>query len=332
MRQIFSFVLLSVLFVSCHTPKKDYSKELITDHTSTEDALEIAIFRGGPEIKKALRLVTYRKKHVASKDFLVGKLLSQKEALSFSRKANVLNLLQSFRLEPSEAILLFETLKASLEEKQHELAWGIATAFPSDSLSVHIEKHLSQALLYDDLERELVPSMADALARNNLVSSYSILKQGLIKTHDRAFSEAMIKLDPDSAEKDFINYLATVPFEELRQLNLQHSNVFLCLDILSFLYKRNPAPTHPNYEHLFSFAVSRNQSLSAYAIKIIEKAAQDHRSYLAQMLARTPVKIQLAYIEKVIRTESNQTRPFLKELKGLSSKRIVLKEIEDYLR
>ena len=89
---------------------------------------------------------------------------------------------------------------------------------------------------------------------------------------------------------------------------------------------------HPNYEHLFSFAVSRNQSLSNYAIRVIEKASREHRAYLAQILARLSTQVQLAYIEKVIRTESNQTRSFLMELKSVSSKAIVLKEIEDYLR
>ena len=327
-----AFVLGFFFCVHCTTTKRDYMEETITQDTKTKDALEIAVAQGSHEIKNALRLVALREEQEFAKEFLVHKLLSREVEVPFFQKANTLGLLQSFRLKSSEAISLFEKLKASLHDKQRELAWGVATAFPSAEMGVHIEKHLSAALISDDLERELVPAMADALAQNQLVSSYSILREGLFKTHNSAFSQAMMRLDPGSAEKDFLTYLGLIPLEELRQLNLETSDIFLCLELLDFIAKRNPEPTHSRYGSLFHFAISRNQSLSEAAIKVLEKSAVTHRSYLAQILSMTPAWIQLAYIEKSRRNASVQTRLFLKELKNISSKVLVLKEIEAFLQ
>ena len=325
----FTFCLLFIF--SC-TTTIDYSTEVITQDTKTEDAIEIAILRGGVNIKNTLRLIATRGDHEIAKKILMDKLITKEERASFSEQANMIALLQSFKLKAESAILLFETLKASLDSKQRELAWGIATAFPSRELGVHIEKHLSQALLSDDLERELVPAMADALSQNYLVSSYSILKQGLLKIHDSSFVQAMITLNPKAAEKDFLEYLGMIPLEELRQLNLESSDIFICLEILDYLLKRNPIPTHPNYENLFNFAISRNPSLSSAAIKILERASTEYRPHLAQMLSRAPGWVQLAYIEKVRRNSTVKTRLFLKELKEISSKALVQKEIEEFLR
>lgn len=326
---IFCFVFI----FSC-TSTKDYLQEPITQETPTKEALEIAILRGGQDIKNALRLVVARRDQEKAKNFIFDRLMTKDEEIqkTFSDQANMIALLQSFRLEPQKTILLFETMKASLNPRQRELAWGVATAFPSKEMGVHIEKHLSQALLYDDLDRELLPAMADALAQNYLVSSYSILKQGLLKIHDIAFVQAMIKLNPMAAERDFLDYLSFVPLEELRQLNLESSNIFVCMEILEFLHARNPLPTHPKYDYLFNFAISRNPSLSSLAIDILDKASVKHRAHLAQMLARAQSWVQLAYIEKVRRNSNIQTRLFLKELKDISSKSLVLKEIEEFLR
>lgn len=328
----YALVLFFGLFFSCATEEIDYKTQFVTEETSTKDALEIAIVRGGSQIERSLRIVNLRKAQDFAKDLLTKRLSSREGAFSFTQKANMIGLLQSFNLKPHEAILLFETLKSSLYAKQRELAWGVATAFPSVELGVHIEKHLSQALLYNDLDRELVPAMADALAQNELSSSYSILKQGLSKTNNSAFAQAMIKLDPSSAEKDFLDYLSTIPLEELRQLNLESSDIFLCLEILDFILRRNPPPTHPKYKNLFYFAVSRNQSLSDYAVKIIEKASFHHRSHLAEILSSTDDFVQVAYIEKARRKKTIQTKLLLKELKKYSSKDLVLNEIDNFLR
>lgn len=325
-------IISLVSIISCSSTKKDQENPVITEETPTEEALEIATQQGRGQIKNALRLITHRKDHKIAKIFLIKKLSTKDEKFSFNEKANAINLLQNFNLQANESIALFDTLMESLNPKQRELAWGVATAFPSKELSSHIEKHLSNAIIYNDLERELVPAMADAIYQNNLISSYSLLKQGLFKKNNIAFAQAMIKLDPDKAEKDFFDYLSTIPLEELRQLNLQSSNLFLCLDILTFILKRNPAPTHSKYKHIFYFAISRNQSLSNYAIKIIEKSNPQYRNYLAQILTETPTWIQLAYIEKTRRNASIQTKLFFKELINLSSRTIVIKEIKEVLR
>lgn len=331
MRRFIVLLSFTVLF-SCTTTKRDYRNEKITERTKTLDALEIAIAKGGINIKNALRLVAMKGEQDIGKKHLLERLLSEEEGEDFYKKSNTLELLQNFRVDPKDAIMLFEKLKASLNSKKRELAWGVATAFPSAELAVHIEKHLSAALMADDLERDLLPAMADALAENQLVSSYSLLKQGLFLRHELAFAQAMTRLNAKRAESDFLDYLGLIPPEELRQLNLESSDLFLCLELLEFLASRGPAPTHKHFDQLFYFAVSRNQGLSEAGMKVIESTALLHRDYVAQILAGTPNWLQLAYIEKVRRNTTTQAKLLLRRLKKLSSKTHVLSEIDDILR
>jgi hypothetical protein len=331
MKNFIILACLSLLY-SCSTTKRDYKAEKITDKTKTQDALNIAIAKGGFEIKNVLRLIVIRGEQEMGKKFLLEKFSSSDEKQPFYEKSNTLELLQSFRVEPKEAIMLFEKLKASLSLKQRELAWGIATAFPSAELAVHIEKHLSAAIMVDDLERELVPSMADALAENQLTSSYSIVKQGLFLRNDIGFAQAMIRLNPKKAEKDFLDYLGSIPTEELRQLNLESSNIFLCLELLNFLATRSLSPTNRYFENLFYFATSRNQSLSEVAMHVIENTSIQYRDHVAQILAGTPNWLQLAYIEKIRNNVTVQAKLLLKQLHTLSSKTHVINEIDEVLR
>jgi hypothetical protein len=72
MKNFIILACLSLLY-SCSTTKRDYKAEKITDKTKTQDALNIAIAKGGFEIKNVLRLIVIRGEQEMGKKFLLEK-------------------------------------------------------------------------------------------------------------------------------------------------------------------------------------------------------------------------------------------------------------------
>ena len=164
-----------------------------------------------------------------------------------------------------------------------------------------IEKKLTQAITDNEISQMYWPKMAESIANNKLIHSYTILREGLNESNHVAFARAMILLKPTQASYDFMNYLAKAPIEELRQLNLSSVDIFSCIEILEHLQRFPVAVTHPRFEHLFFFAISRNTALAELSKKALSRYFPNGNNSLALTLARMPNWVQIAFVEGVRR-------------------------------
>ena len=93
--------------------------------------------------------------------------------------------------------------------------------------------------------------------------SYSIVKHGLFEKHDLEYAKALKELSPQKAASDLLEYLSMSPVEELRQLNLETTNVLVCYEALEHLKNYAINVSNPNFASLFYYAISRNHLLAS---------------------------------------------------------------------
>jgi hypothetical protein len=204
---------------------------------------------------------------------------------------------------------------------------------PSKAIANAAERELSRAIANDDESAVLVPLMAEAVRANRLVGSYTLLREGLMQTGHEAFAEAMAELQPNRASNDFMDYLATAPVEELRQMTLKTVNLYACMVALRHMLTRPVSLAHANADYLFLYSVSRNSGLSDMANAVIENNyLVDQRPQFALILSRMPVWVQLAYVENARRRQIPAVAVFLDELKKVAAQQEVIEEINEYRR
>src|SRR5690606_4760486 len=134
------------------------------------------------------------------------------------------------------------------------------------------------------------------------------------------------------ASEDFLTYLALAPAEELRQLTLSSVNLYSCMIILKHMTYAPPSVANADFRHLFNYAVSRNNALAELAHAVLENYVPEHTDYLAQLLARQPVWVQMAYLENARRRMTPKVGLLLSELKKVSAQDDVISEIDEIRR
>jgi hypothetical protein len=172
-----------------------------------------------------------------------------------------------------------------------------------------------------------VPSMALAVQANRMDSAYTLLREGLFRTGEETFARAMATLKPRQASDDFLDYLSKASVEELRQLNQKEVNVYSCLVALQHLTQVPASINHPHFNHLFLYAVSRNQGLADLAHVVLERAVGNHTEYLAVLLSQMDDWIQVAYVESARRRMSPSVQAFILALKEATPHPSVVEEI-----
>jgi hypothetical protein len=229
---------------------------------------------------------------------------------------------------PKNPYEIFALLINSDAKLPKELALQLAAEFPSTAIARELDRRLTVAIEEDELYDFFVPQLAMAITRNRMFASYSILKLGLFQTNSEAFVAAMATLNPRKASEDFLEYLSQVPVEELRQLTLVTLDVYSCIGALRHIQSSPPAVTHPKFETLFLFAMSRNAAFAQVAREIIAGYLPQHSRFLARKFSQLPNWIQVAYIEGT-REKMNATMSnFFQELRGMTAQREVLEEID----
>ena len=321
-------LLFGVLLPSCVTDgesKLDAPK--LTQETSTEDAVEAAINFGGQTFNQAMTIVKQRRDYVKASQAAKDRIIVGLESMKL---AELYNAVRIYR-ESSQKLdrRLFVTLIFSELNLARQMGWQLAATFPSIQTGKMIDDALSLILAEGKEKNHFISQMASAVAANNLASSYKVLQRGLNQTGDDAFAKAMIAINPTQASSDFLAYLAMAPVEDLRQLNQQSVNVMTCYVILNHMRSVQPPTDHPQYEHLFLFAVSRNQGLAELARAVLEEGYTKDRARLAFVLARLPSWIQVSFVEGVRRSLNSNTRGFLAELRKLTVQDDVLEELKN---
>lgn len=299
----------------------------IVDNMPLDQALNAALDYGDQTAKQVRKLLKKRHELAAADTMLQGKLTKD---LSQFDNAQLINAVQLYQFtDPKHPELVFTHLVDSDRKLARQLAWYVASALPSAPMRSAIEARLTDALSNDELEEVFLPKMAEAVANNQMTSSYTLIRQGLFVVHNVSFVRAMIALDPHRASVDFMDYLALAPLEELRQLNLRAIDLFSCTVIMEHFLSVPVASSHRHFEHLFFFAISRNNALAELAQKVLEGYLPDQGETLALSLAQQPAWVQIAFIEGARRRMSAVLGLFLGELKKVTAQNDVIDELNN---
>jgi hypothetical protein len=202
---------------------------------------------------------------------------------------------------------------------------------PSKPMANAIESRLTHLLKYRRNFSYYTPELAKAVKSNRLKSSYSLMRHGLFETNNLSYAQAMIALRPNKSAIDFLDYLALASPEELRQLNVESVDMFVCYEILNHLLTHEVSVANKSFRHLFYFAISRNHGFSDLANTIINRYIPEHSELLAQVLSQTKSWVQMAYIERVRRNYTSASGVILAKLKNVSIHRDVVEEIKGVL-
>ncbi|MBP6218633.1 MAG: hypothetical protein KA436_08610 [Oligoflexales bacterium] len=323
----FLFLLPACVSTSGDQPR---TPPQIDETTPLKEAVEAAVDFGEDTLRSVQRQISRRKKWDEVGQLLQANILKHHKQWT---KVELLNAMNLYVLSQNEkdslaAPELFKVLVRAESSSVQEAAWELASKLPSSIMAREIESKLTESLLENELDDVLVPKMADAVAANDLNSSYSILKQGLFQKGDVSFARGMTVLDPKKSAEDFLDYLAQAPIEELRQLNLKSVDLFSCMLALQHLLVQPVSVSHPHFDSLFQFAISRNSALAELSRKILDIYFPKYAQSMAFLLARQPTWIQVAFIEKVRSQMTPIMGVFLSELRESTTQKEVIEEIK----
>jgi hypothetical protein len=306
-------------------PKEAVKPPAIAYNMPLDQALKAGIDFGGDTLLDVRKLLKRRKEAAKAAPLLRQAIL---EGLDSAENMQLMNATALYMgtpepLQPE----MFEKMLQSGRPLACELAWQIAAVKPSKVAAKAVERELTRALADSDEESLLYPQMANAVAANNLKSSYTLLRRGLMVKGDEEYAQAMIKLEPEKSSNDFLPYLAQANAEELRQLTMSSVNVYTVIAILKHM-QRHPADLGANgFEHLFEYAVSRNTALAELAQAVIQNYIPKYTDQIAQKLATHPLWVQIAYVENARRSMTPKVGLLLNELKESTAEPDVVEEI-----
>jgi hypothetical protein len=319
-------VLFLLLTVSCVSFNSKKEKELpkITDTMPLKDAIVNAVEFGGPTLSQVNKLIKKRKEWSKAEEYLYKILLTDNDITASS----LINAMELFRAsQSSRAPIIFKKFVNDSTLIKRQLAWQLAADAPSQAMGREVENHLTEAVAENELNLVYIPAMADAVAANRLVDSYTIVREGLYFSGDIAFARAMITLNPGQASIDFLEYLAKAPVEELRQMSLKSVDVYTCTLILEHFRAYQPPVSNPRIETLFFYSISRNNALAEMARDVFEKYLPKHSEAFALTLSRLPSWMQLAFVERSSKRLTPVISLFLDDLRKVSADKDVVDEI-----
>lgn len=323
-------VSVAAAAVSCAStgaqdPKEVKAPPQITHDMPLDDAVRAGIEFGGDTARSVRKLITKRKEWPKAEKLLADSIGDNVTKYESPQLVNAVMLYLAGPVKPSAE--LFQKLTESGRPLARQLAWQMAASIPGKTMRQAIEREMNRALMDGDDSDILIPQMAIAVQSNRMTSAYTIVRQGLMSVGHEDFAAAMSTLDPSRASLDFIDYLATCPPEELRQLSVSSVNVYAATVALNHLVKMPPPSGHPRLEAVFYYAISRNPGLSDLGAQLIDTLATQDQRGLAIMLSRLPTWAQVAYIETARRNMTPTRRVFLSELKMVSPQAEVAEEL-----
>ncbi len=329
---VWIFIVLWALGSGCATVSTDESKPpLISSETPFEEAIRIAIRYGGKRLdefkdyaragKFQPRVSSYTGQLILANGLSMptGQLLHAAHLYRFSSPS----------LNPE---LLKQLLSANSESARKRIGWQMASLMPSAEVAAAIESLMSQAVVGGYENRYIMPEMADAVLENDVRSLYSFMRLGLLAQGNDSFAKAMAALQPASAARDFMDYLAIASLDDLRQMNQETVNMYSCLVILRF-YLTHPLPVaDPKVAQLYLYAISRNNALSDMARAVLDRQIPAFKAQMLHYLSRQPMEVQMAFVEGTRHSPSPNIKLLLSEFKSMTAFREVEQEIESIHR
>ncbi len=201
---------------------------------------------------------------------------------------------------------------------QHS-AWRIASARPSPEMAGVIRTRISFALEKDQIAPLAVKEVADAVRTNNIKEGYTFARKGLFISHSVAFAHAMIALDARQASDDLLTYLAKTNISDIKLKNPLPIDKDIYGLIFDFFTRVPPSFSHPNFAHIYHFALAADVESASKARLFILNLADKAPIRLATILARMPSDLQLAFIKSLNEEKSPATRSFLEKLRVITS-------------
>ena len=336
MLKITTVSIFFLMITNCASVKKlltpENKEQQVTLATPLDKAISISIKSNKSNIDITKKIIKNNNLFKQASRLLTKEIINLHSQLSKIQLINATNLFQYSKPSTKQVINVFDVLLDSDNFASQKIAWILASNFPSQELGKRIENFLTESITNNEINTLINPHMADAIANNNLIDSYTIVKQGLFTQHHLAYTKAMKRLNPKQASLDFLDYLAIPEAEEVRQLNFSSINMFICYEILNHFTNNLLPINHPNFKNLFFYSVSRNNSLAELARKVIHNNVPQNKSYLAALLAQTPLWVQMSFVERTRRNYSTISGSLLSELKGITSHKDVMAEISNVLR
>lgn len=330
MRLVLALSLLAA--AACTTPGEREAQErpqppAIVWNMPLEDALKAGVDFGQQTLVDVQKLVKKRKEGPQASKILVSWI---SDNLAKWDPPQLINAGRLYMAQPGAIDAdLFRELVRSERPLANQVGWQLAAVRPGETAARAVEAELTRALNENDETSVLIPQMANAVASNQLKSAYTLLRRGLMVKGDQEFAAAMMMLAPEQASEDFLVYLGQVPGEELRQLTLVTVDPYTCVGIMRHLIKVPPSVANPHFDHLYFYAVSRNIGLAELAQEVIESYVPQRTELLAQVLARQPTWVQMAYLESARRKRGAKIGLLLSELKKVSAEEDVIQEIDE---
>lgn len=306
---------------------KELKPPKITEKMALKDAIVAGIEFGGPTLTDVKKMVKKKKEWPKAEEHLYQILMSERDDFPATSIINAMELYRSSQTK--RAAKVFKKYVHDEKLIRRQIAWQLAADLPSSEMASEIDSRLTEALADNELSQIFIPAMADAVASNRMVDSYTIVREGLFAVDDIAFARAMITLNPQRASQDFLEYLAKAPVEELRQLSLKSVDVYTCTLILDHFHAYPPPVTDSRIETLFLYSISRNNALAEMARDVLEKYLPKNSENFAITLSRLPAWMQIAFIERTTHRMTPVISLFLDDLKRASVNKDVVDEINE---
>lgn len=258
-------------------------------------------------------ILTQRGEWKEAAQLVIGRL----NQLRPPRDKKAARLIGLFATSPSHiAVQVFESVDDNAKPETMKAAWLLAAANPSPKMATAVSKRLSRKIAASKNPSSVIaPTIAKALAANNIVESYTLVRTSLNQSDNPEYVRAMANLEPAHASEDFATYLAKIPVNEIYSGNFLHSNSHTVRDILHHLEQNPPAIHHPNFEHLFFFAVSKDKEVAASANAVLDRVMPNHEEQMALVLTQLSVDVQNAYLERHKSPMSRSQSVFMESVK-----------------
>jgi hypothetical protein len=324
---LFRSLIVSVIALSgCVSLTDEKEPPRITEDMPLVEAIDAAIEHGTATLKDVKTTVIKASNKSEVNKIVAGKIVKNIHSYKPTQIVNAVNLYQFTTKTLSHAVFL--ALIRAEDVTTRKLGWELAYRMPSRELAVLIDKEVTELVTKGGEELVLVPEMAKAVEVAQLTSLYTIVRQGLLKSGDEPFVRAMIALNPAQAAQDFMDYLALASVEDLRQINQTTVNSISCVHILKHYLTYDPPSSHPKFEQLFYFAISRNQALAELAHLVIERLGEENKDAVALKLTALPMWAQVAFVEGARRHYNSGVQSLLSALRESTSHAEVIEEID----
>lgn len=285
---------------------------------SVEERLEGAVARGHtPELKRVAKSLSKRKESGSAAALLLADWIDPRSPVSNEQRHNALDLY--LMLPEAKPARVFEALIRSRDLSHRRLAWQVATNYPSgpmaDVVSLEMSRRASRGR---GPNVGLSPEAALAAKANHLKEAYPLLRTSLMAEGHIAYARAMIALGGEGASDDLLAYLALATPEEIETGELKKVHRATAELALAQFGTAPPSLHHPNFKHLFYYAVSKDEGLAKQATQLLAGYVSQKEEHFAFLLAQMPQPIQDEFLGKLQKSNPPLHKSFLGLLRTLS--------------